>query len=123
MREDARLTTIEIDARTSREALENIRRAALSDRITILTGDALALIPQIPAPLDFVFVDAEKVEYGNYLRLFEEKLHAGSIVVADNAGAYPTAMRDYLDRVRNSGHYESRFIPVGWDGLEVSRRL
>jgi len=45
------------------------------------------------------------------------------VIIADNVGAFPRAMADYLDRVRRSGLYESRYVSVGWDGLEVSRRL
>jgi len=55
--------------------------------------------------------------------MVEEKLHRGSVIVADNAGAYAYSMRNYLDYVRKSGRYESRFIQLGRDGLEVSIKL
>jgi hypothetical protein len=32
-------------------------------------------------------------------------------------------MKGYLEYVRDSGKYESRFIRVGRDGLEVSTKL
>jgi predicted O-methyltransferase YrrM len=56
------------------------------------------------------------------LKLVEDKIHRGTIVVADNAGFSAGMMSNYLDYVRNSGKYESQFISFGWDGMEVSRR-
>ncbi len=59
----------------------------------------------------------------NYLRLVEDKLHAGSVIVADNAGSSSRAKRDYLEHVRDSGLYTSEFIPGGWEGVEISVKL
>jgi predicted O-methyltransferase YrrM len=58
-----------------------------------------------------------------YLRLVENKLHKGAVVVADNAGIFAGQMRDYLSYVRTSGKYRSRYVPVGEDGLEISVKL
>lgn len=117
------LTTIEVNRELAREAEANIKRAGLARRVSVLVGDALELIPGVEGPIDFAFVDAEKDEYGRYLGLIEPKLHHGSVVVADNVGSFPRAMADYLERVRQSGLYESKYLSVGWDGIEVSRRL
>src|SRR5512137_202393 len=71
------LTTIEINPVVAREAKENIRRAGLADRVGVLVGDAIDIIPHVDGPIDFAFVDAEKDEYGRYLVLMEPKLHTG----------------------------------------------
>jgi predicted O-methyltransferase YrrM len=110
------LYTMEIDEGLAAEAVENIARAGLSDRIRVLVGDALALIPGVEGPVDLAFVDAEKDEYAGYLTIIEPKLRPGALVVADNAGIFEHAMGDYLERVRCSGLYESRYVSVGWDG-------
>ena len=123
MPEGSHLTTIEVDIAHAREAEANIKKAGLAMRVRVLVGDALTLIPTVDGPIDLAFIDAEKDEYGRYLVLMEPKLHPGSVIIADNVGAFPRAMADYLDRVRRSGLYESRYVSVGWDGLEVSRRL
>jgi predicted O-methyltransferase YrrM len=123
MPEGSQLTTIEIDRAHAREAEANIKKAGLAMRVRVLVGDAIDLIPSVDCPIDLAFVDAEKSDYGRYLALMEPKLHPGSVIIADNVGAFPRAMADYLDRVRRSGLYESKYISVGWDGLEVSRRL
>ena len=120
---DSCLITIEVNRDLAIEAEANIKKAGLSDRVKVLTGDALKLIPEIKSPIDFAFLDAEKDEYIRYLELIEPKLIPGSVVVADNVGAFPRAMAEYLERVRHSGLYESQYVSVGWDGIEVSRRL
>ncbi len=89
----------------------------------MVVGDAIKIIPTLKDCFDAVFIDAVKTEYYEYLKLVEPNLHTGSVVVADNAGIFADQMRDYLDYVRNSGCYESRFRRVGEDGVEVSLKL
>ena len=120
---DSEIVTIEIDGDEAERARENIRDSGIEPRVTVLTGNALELIPQLEGGFDMVFLDADKGEYFEYLRLVEGKLRSGSVVVADNVRSSSYSMRDYLDHVRNSGLYESRFIRAGWDGIEVSVRL
>lgn len=86
-------------------------------------GDALKILPKLKKQFDLAFIDAAKEEYRDYIRLVENRLHKGSIVVADNAGVFADQMRDYLDYVRSSGKYRSRYVPVGTDGLEISIKL
>jgi predicted O-methyltransferase YrrM len=89
----------------------------------VIVGDAKEVIPRLGGKFDLVFVDAEKTEYLEYLRLVEGKLLKGTTIVADNAGEYANQMKDYLSHVRSSGEYRSRFMAVGEDGLEISVKL
>lgn len=120
---DAEMTTIEIHAKEARMAEENIRRARIPPRINVIVGDAIEVIPSLNDCFDAVFIDAEKTEYYEYLKLMEDKLHKGTVVVADNAGIFANQMQDYLDYVRHSGKYRSTFFQVGEDGVEVSVKL
>lgn len=115
---DAEITTIEIDEDEAKVAEDNISKAMVKPKVEVLIGDALDIIPNLKGKYDLVFLDASKEECLDYLKLVEDKLHRGSVVVADNATSH--AMRDYLKYVRKTGKYESQFIPVGWDGVEVS---
>ena len=114
----AELITLEIDPNAAERAKENIQRAGLAATITVLVGDARELLPSLPGTFDLVFIDAEKEQYLEYLKLLESKLHPGSVVVADNATHAP----EYLAYVRGSGKYISRFIPGSGGGMEVSIR-
>ncbi len=120
---DAEILTIEIDEEEAEIARKNIKKARIRPRVRVLVGNALELIPKLEGKFDLVFLDAKKSEYLEYLKLVEEKLHKGSVVVADNAGSFAHAMRDYLRYVRKSGRYKSKLIRVGWDGIEVSVKL
>jgi predicted O-methyltransferase YrrM len=120
---DAHLIAIEIHAVEARMALENIEKAHLAPTIDVVVGDVTEVISRLTGKFDMVFIDADKTECLDYLRLAEDKLHKGSVVVADNAGVFADQMKDYLDYVRSSGKYSSEYVPVGEDGLEVSVKL
>jgi predicted O-methyltransferase YrrM len=120
---DASLITIEIHSDEARMAEQNINRAQIKPSVKVLVGDAIRVIPMLQGQFDLVFIDAEKKEYIDYLRLVERKLHKGSVIVADNAGIFADQMREYLDYVRSSGKYWSKYVPVEEDGLEVSEKL
>jgi predicted O-methyltransferase YrrM len=120
---DAHLITIEIHANEAELARANIKRAEVSPSIEVIVGDAIEVIPKLAGKFDMVFIDAEKTEYLDYLRLVERKLHRGSVVVADNAGIFADQMKDYLDYVRSSGRYRSEYVSFGEDGVEVSVKL
>lgn len=120
---NARLITIEIHEDEAKMAEENIKKAQILPAVQVFVGDAVKIIPKLQGQFDLVFIDAEKTEYFDYLRLVEDKLHKGSVVVADNAGIFADQMRDDLDHVRHSGKYESKYVAVGGDGLEISVKL
>ena len=120
---DAHLITIEIHSHEAEEARKNIKKAQVLPSIEVVVGDAVEVIPTLKGQFDLVFVDAEKSEYIDYLRLVENKLHKGSMIVADNAGIFADEMREFLSYVRSSGKYSSKYVPMGEDGLEVSVKL
>jgi predicted O-methyltransferase YrrM len=120
---DAEITTIEIHAKEAQMAEENIQQAQVPPKINVIVGDAIEVIPSLKDCFDAAFIDAEKAEYYQYLKLMEDKLHKGTVVVADNAGIFADQMQDYLDYVRHSGKYRSTFFRVGEDGVEVSFKL
>ena len=112
-----------IDSDEAETARENIKKAKVRPTVDVIVGDAIDVIPTLTGKFDMVFVDADKTEYLAYLRLAEDKLHKGSVIVADNAGIFADEMKDYLDHVRFSGKYSSKYVSVGEDGLEVSVKL
>jgi len=120
---DAEIVTIEIHPDEAKQAGENILNASMPPKVKIITGDAMTIIPTLEGKFDFAFIDAEKTEYLKYLQLAEPKFHRCTVVFADNAGIFADQMGDYLDYVRCSGNYRSRYIQVGDDGVEISVKL
>jgi predicted O-methyltransferase YrrM len=123
MEAEAEIVTIEIHRDETELAGQNILRANIHPRVKIINGDALIVIPTLQGTFDFAFIDAEKTEYYKYLILAEDKLRKGAVVFADNAGFFADQMSEYLDYVRNSGKYRSRYVQVGGDGVEISTKL
>ena len=129
--EGGKIISIEIDGNSAKVAQRNIEhRAGFSDKIEVMVGDAKKIIPTLKEVFDLVFIDAAKDEYLIYLKLAEEKMHRGSIVVADNAGIFADQMADYLSYVRIGGKYVSKYHESTLefndsikDGVEVSIRI
>lgn len=120
--DDAHLTTIEIHAHEAEVAEKNVQEAGVRAKVEVVVGDALKVIPKLKDKFDLLFIDADKTEYLQYLKLVEDKLHKGSVVVADNAGIFAEQMKDYLKYVRSSGKYTSKYMQVREDGLEISTK-
>ena len=97
------VTTMEIDSRKIKLAKENFKKAKL-DNIRVIEGDALKIIPSLDEEFDFVFIDAVKKDYLNYLKSI--KLSKKAIIAAHNAVSHKNKMKDFLDFVREN--YESR---------------
>lgn len=123
------LVSVEKDQKLARIAKKNIENSKLSEKIEVINGDALDVIPKLKSKFDLIFLDATKCEYLKYLRLVEENnlLNKRAVVIADNVLIYENEMKDYLDYVRNSSKYNSRttettleFSKNVKDALEVS---
>jgi len=116
------LTSIDIDADMVKAARANIRKMALHNTVSVVKGAALKVIPKLVGPFDFVFIDALKEEYLDYLRAVEPKLKARAIIVADNVIQFADEMRDFLDAVGNDPKYQSVVIRASkekHDGMMV----
>ena len=130
--DDGKLITIEIDKNLADIARKNISKAGLSNKIDVISGNALEVIPTLTGyKFDLIFLDAAKSEYLRYLRLSEEKhlMKKDSVVVADNVILFENEMKDYLEYVRSSDRYKSQttettleFNKNVKDALEISLR-
>ena len=54
------------------------------DRVELLEGAALEILPTLEEPIDLAYVDAVKTEYRQYIDLLVSRLRRGGIVVLDN---------------------------------------
>jgi predicted O-methyltransferase YrrM len=125
----AEITTVEKNPEHARITEQNVERARLENQIKIIQGEALEILSKLPGPFDLVFLDAEKTQYLDYLKAVENKLHQGSVVVADNVGVFADQMENYLHYVRNTGRYRSRtvdtlleFSDTTKDAMEISEK-
>lgn len=136
MPSDCHITTIEKYEKRIPAAKENFLKSGRADKITLLEGDAAQILAQLQAPFDFIFMDAAKGQYLNFLPDVLRLLNPGGLLVSDNVlqdgdiieSRYAIArrdrtiharMRDYLYELKHHPMLETEILPVG-DGVTVS---
>jgi caffeoyl-CoA O-methyltransferase len=113
-----KLITVDIDERRHREALANFEAAGLSQFIDARLADAHELVPALPGPFDFVFSDADKGWYRNYLDAVLPKLLVGGCYATHNVGR-GGASEDYLAYLRSLPQLETTVDTRG-AGMAIS---
>lgn len=134
MPQDGELHTIEIDDEMEPELLELFAQPHPGAPVTLHTGDALDILPQLPGPWDMAFIDANKRFYTEYYELLVPRMAPGGIILADNTlwsgkvqdpearDAQTEALRRFNDHVAADARVGKVILPVR-DGLTVMRVL
>ena len=85
---DGRVISLELEPRHAEIARANLQRAGVLERVDVRVGPAAdslrALIAAGTAPFDFIFIDADKSGYPEYIQLCLALSHAGTVILADN---------------------------------------
>ncbi len=115
------LVTLERDAGRHAQAVRNLARAGLSERVRPLLGDATALVAALPGPFDCVFFDADRVGAPEQLALLLPRLLPDCLLLADNALSHPDELAPYVAAVARLPGFVAVTLPVG-KGLHVAHR-
>ena len=117
-----KLITIEINETRYNKALENFKNAGLSEYIDVRLVDAHEFVPQLEGPIDFVFIDADKEWYTNYLKLLLPKLKVGGCFTAHNVLnlGYMRGIKDFLDYARSLHNLETTINRTSSSGISIS---
>jgi predicted O-methyltransferase YrrM len=116
-----KLITIEINEWRHREALRNFEEAGLSDYIDARLADAHELVPKLKGPFDFVFSDADKGWYKNYLIAVLPKLEVGGCFTAHNvSGRRQYGIGEFLDYLESLPNMETTIDRSSWSGISIS---
>lgn len=95
-----KLITIDIDEGRHRQAIANFEAAGVSKFVDARLGDAHEIVPALEGPFDFVFSDADKGWYKNYLTAVLPKLLPGGCYATHNVGrSRGGGSGDYLDHL------------------------
>jgi caffeoyl-CoA O-methyltransferase len=96
---DGRLTTIEKDPRHAALARQAFDEAGLTDRVRVIEGVVLDVLPGLGPPpcFDAVFVDADKEPLAQYYDWSMKLLRVGGLLLCDNAFFHGTVV-DETDR-------------------------
>jgi predicted O-methyltransferase YrrM len=117
-----KLITTEMEPTKAERAKKHLAEAGLAELVEFRVGDALELLRELPAPVDFLLLDGAKPLYLRVLKLVEPHLRKGAIVAADNINARNNIV-DFTGHVREPKNgYVSVDMPLG-DGIEISMRV
>jgi predicted O-methyltransferase YrrM len=120
-RTGGKLITIEIDPGRHKIALANFEEAGLSRYIDSRLADAHELVPKLEGPFDFVFSDADKDWYKNYLVAVLPKLTVGGCFTAHNvSGRRLGGIAEFLDYLNGLPNMKTTIDRGSPAGLSIS---
>ena len=130
------IDTIEREVDRVKEARENIKKAEVENKINIIEGDAVEILPTLTGKYDVVFIDASKGKYPIFLAEALRMLAPKGIIFADNVLYKGYVMSDYnkhkqrtavrnlrefLAKLQENEELETEILEVG-DGLAIARK-
>lgn len=134
---DIHVTTIERDETRYLEALKNIKKLGLENRITLIFNDALNM--EFEDKYDLIFIDAAKGKNQEFFTHFEKNLKDDGYIITDNMGFHgyvemneeelPSKnirgivrkIKDYIYFLENNMVYKTIIYKIG-DGIAVTER-
>lgn len=132
------ITTIERDEKRYLEALKNIKKVKLEDRITLIFNDALDV--SLSEKYDLIFIDAAKAQSIKFFEKFEKNLNPSGTIITDNLKfhglvdkdeeeiesrnlrALVRKIKEYISFLKGNINYKTDFYELG-DGISVSKRI
>ena len=133
--EEGRLVSLELKEEHAAFARENVDRAGVGELVEFRIGDAMELLEALEvdgASFDFIFIDADKKRYVEYLERAIRLARPGAVISADNVirggrvcdesdrTSSTEAIRRFNETLSRDSRLESMILPVG-DGLAVAR--
>ncbi len=132
-----KITTIERDETRYLEAVRNVKKLKLEDRITLIFNDALRT--KIDDKFDLIFIDAAKAQNIKFFELFEKNLNDGGFIITDNMYFHGLVkknekeiksrnvrgivrkIKDYIAFLKENDNYNTTIYDIG-DGIAVSEK-
>ena len=129
--EDGELHCLDVDEQTTAIARRYWDESPWGSKIQLRLGDARETLDHIPDPIDFVFIDADKLGYAAYWEALVPRLPSGALIVVDNvlwSGRVldPQAERDHAivafnKMVADDDRVEQVVLTVR-DGVTIARK-
>jgi len=133
---DGILLTLEMNEERAREARDNFARAGVSDRVSLIVGDAQLKLAKVSGPLDLIFQDGDKALYTPLLDRLVALLRPGGLLITDNVlwdgevipgfvavprqnAADTRAIIEYNERVAAHPDLLTSIVPLR-DGVSIS---
>ncbi len=131
--ENAHVTTIDRFDVMIEKAKKNYERLGLTDKVTLLEGQAAGILPELSGPYDFIFMDSAKSKYIEFLPECLRLLRKGGVLMVDDIfqggtillpdeeiprgkRAIHRKLNEFLRVVMNHPDLTSTILPLG-DGV------
>lgn len=136
LQDGGKIDTIERDEERLAQARENIIKVGVQEKINIIEGDAVEILPTLNDKYDMIFIDAAKGKYPFFLKESLRMLNENGVIFADNIlykgyvmsdynkHKQRTAvrnLREYIAKVTNNPELETEILEVG-DGLAITKK-
>ncbi len=133
--ENCIIDTIELDEERVKEAIINVKKIGVDNRINIMIGNAVEILPTLDNEYDIVFIDAAKSKYSIFLEEGIRLIKNGGLILADNVlykgyvmsdynkHKQRTAvrhLREYIKEITENPSLETEILEIG-DGLSITR--
>ena len=106
-----RIITTELIASKAEKAMENFKKAEVSNIIDVRIGDAMQTLQNHKAPIDLLFLDGWKDLYQPLFNMLESNFHTNTIIYVDNANM--SESRAFLKEVGENDKYTLESIFEG----------
>ncbi|WP_046225341.1 O-methyltransferase [Paenibacillus dauci] len=133
--EEGKIVSLELQPAYAQLAHENLRLAGYGDQVEYRVGEAMKSLEQLKEEgqrFDFFFIDADKLNYLNYLDYAIELANPGAIIAGDNLllrgrtlnldrnGPAIQAVREFNRRIVSDPRLTGTLLPA-YDGLALAR--
>jgi predicted O-methyltransferase YrrM len=115
-----KVITVEVDEGRHKTAVENIKKAGLSEFVDARLADAHQLVKEIQGPFDFVFSDADKGWYTQYFKDTDPKLNVGGCFTAHNIRNTTGGADEFLKYIQKLPNYTTTVNTASSSGISIS---
>jgi len=115
-----KVITVEVDEGRYKTAVDNIKKAGLSEYVDARLSDAHELVRELPGPFDFVFSDADKGWYTQYFKDVDPKLKVGGCYTAHNVSNTFGGAGEFVKYVQKLPNYRTTINNSSSSGISIS---
>ncbi len=117
-----KIITLEHEATKIAKTQKLFDELELQNTVAMIETDASDFLKNFDKQIDFLFLDAMKREYVNYIKLSEKNMPIGSLLVADDVVTWRRKLDEFFEYIEKSTKYKIQVLELG-HGLLVAEKM